>query len=167
MRTLVAYLSSSGNTRKVAEAIHGALPDSSLMAMTDVGPLDGYDLIFAGFPVIAEGAPRKARRFLGRARGRKVALFLTHGMPAAMDEFDAVVPNCRRAAADCELLGEFECQGSMVPWMPRLLRLYPRGRVRRWARMTGEAHGAGHPSEGDLERARAFAAEVRGRLTVP
>ncbi|OPX59192.1 MAG: flavodoxin [Methanomassiliicoccales archaeon PtaB.Bin134] len=166
MRTLVAYLSSSGNTLRVAEAIHAALPDSRMMAMTDVGALDGYDLIFAGFPVTAEGAPRKARRFLGRARGRKVALFLTHGMPASMEEFRGVVPNCRRAAAGCELLGEFECQGNMVPWMPKLLRLYPRGYVRRWARMNGEAHGAGHPSEEDLDRARAFATEVRGRLTV-
>lgn len=57
MRTLVAYLSSSGNTSRVAEAIHAALPGSSMMAIADVGPLDGYDLIFAGFPVIAEGAP--------------------------------------------------------------------------------------------------------------
>lgn len=166
MRALVAYLSSSGNARRVAEAIHSALPDSIMMAMTDVGPLDGYDLIFAGFPVIAEGPPRKARRFLGRARGKKVALFLTHGMPASMDGFESVVPNCRRAAAGCELLGEFECQGNMVWWMPKLLRLYPRGRVRRWAKMSGEAHGAGHPGEEDLERARAFAAEVRGSLTV-
>ena len=166
MRTLVAYLSSSGNTRRVAEAIHAALPGSSTMAMADVGPLDGYDLIFAGFPVIAEGASRRAKRFLRRAQGRRVALFLTHGMPASMSEFDSVVPNCRRAAAGCELLGEFEYQGRMVPWMPKLLRLYPRGHVRRWARMDGEAHGPGHPSEGDLARAHAFAIEVCGRLTV-
>ena len=166
MRTLVTYLSSSGNTRRVAEAIRAAVPESTMAAMKDVGPLEGYDLIFAGFPVIAEGAPRKARRFLARARGKKVALFLTHGMPASMGEFNAVVPNCRRAAAGCKLLGEFECQGNMVSWMPKVLRLYPRGYVRRWARMSGEAHGAGHPNEEDLERARAFAADVREKLTV-
>ena len=84
VRTLVTYLSSSGNTRRVAEAIHAALPGSSMMAMADVGPLDGHDLIFAGFPVIAEGSPRRAKRFLRRAQGRRVALFLTHGMPASM-----------------------------------------------------------------------------------
>ncbi len=159
---MVTYVSSSGNTRKVAEAIFQALPgDKDMKMLGEVKDADGYDLVFVGFPVVAEGMPGKAKRFMNRQlKDRKVALFMTHGMPGDMPEFDPVLPNCRKAAEGSELIGVYDCQGKMVDWMPKALRLHPRRSVRRWAKMGGERHGHGHPDAADLYGAGRFATEM-------
>ncbi len=159
---MVTYVSSSGNTRKVAEAIFQALPGEKEMKMLDeVKDAACYDLVFLGFPIVAEGMPGKAKRFVARRlRGRKVALFMTHGMPGDMPEFDPVLPNCRQAAEGAELMGIYDCQGRMVDWLPKVLRLHPRRSVRRWAREGEEQHGKGHPDASDLDGAGHFAAEM-------
>lgn len=162
VKTLVTYMSSSGNTRKVAEAAYGGLSgEKDIRPIGEVEGLEGYDLVILGFPVVGEGVPRKVRRFLrGKAKGKKVALLVTHGMPSGMDAFGKVLPRCREAAGGSDLAGLFDCQGQMVSWMPKVLRLHPYTYVREWARMGGEQHGAGHPDKGDLDGARVFAARM-------
>ncbi len=162
MKTLVTYMSSSGNTRKVAEAAYDGLQgDKEIMPIEDIGDLSGYDLVLVGFPVVREGAPGKVRRFLARkAKGKKVAMLVTHGMPASNDAFAKVIPRCRAAAAGSDLAGIYDCQGQMVSWLPKVLRFHPRSYVRAWARMGGDQHGAGHPDSSDLDGARAFAGKL-------
>ena len=51
MKTLVAYLSESGKTRRVAEAIFEAIPEEKKIKRIDeVQSLEGYNLVFLGFP---------------------------------------------------------------------------------------------------------------------
>ncbi len=166
MRTMVTYMSSSGNTRKVAEAAYDGLRgDKEIRPIEDIDDLNGYDLVLLGFPVVGEGAPGKVRRFLARkAKGKKVAMLVTHGMSSSNDAFAKVIPRCRDAASGSDLAGIYDCQGQMVPWLPKVLRLHPYSYVRAWARMDGDQHGAGHPDRGDLERARAFAGEMEATL---
>ena len=65
MKTLVAYVTQSGNTRKVAEAIYGEIPgEKELKELSEVESLEGYDLAFVGFPIIAFGPEKSAREFL-------------------------------------------------------------------------------------------------------
>ncbi len=162
MKTLVTYVSSSGNTRKVAEAAYDGLKgEKEIRPIEDINDLSGYDLVFLGFPVVGEGAPGKVRRFLARkARGKKVAMLVTHGMPSSNDAFAKVIPRCRAAAAGSDLAGIYDCQGQMVPWLPKVLRFHPYSYVRAWARMGGDQHGIGHPDRSDLDGARKFAGEM-------
>ncbi|MBI0583034.1 MAG: hypothetical protein ISF22_02270 [Methanomassiliicoccus sp.] len=161
----MTYISRSGNTRTVAEAAYSGLEGSKdLRPIEEVEDVEGYDLVLLGFPVVGEGAPGKARRFIKKAGRKRIALLVTHGMPAEMDAFADVIPNCQAAAGAAELVGTYHCQGAMVSWMPKVLRLHPYGYVRRWARMNGSSHGAGHPDGADLEGARAFAAEMEAKI---
>ena len=51
MRILVAYMSVTGNTRKVAEAIYDVITEEKEIGeLKDLESLEGYDLIFLGFP---------------------------------------------------------------------------------------------------------------------
>lgn len=165
MNTLVTYLSKSGNTERMAMAIHDEIKgDKEMRPMDEVESLDPYDVVFVGFPIIGKGAPRKARRFLAeRAQGKKVALFITHGMPGDMKMLAPMLDNCVGAAKGSELIGVMDCQGRMAGWLAKLFRLYPNVEVRNWVRAGGERIGVGHPSEEDLDRGRAFAREVISR----
>ena len=76
MKILIAFFTRTGNTRKVAEAIHAALPgETELAPLESVETLEGYDLVFIGFPVMQFGPPAVVRNFINvKAAGRKIAL---------------------------------------------------------------------------------------------
>jgi flavodoxin len=164
MKTLVTYASSTGNTRKIAEAIHSTIDGpKDIMSIKEVDDAKEYDVVFVGFPIVAATMPRNVRKFIAKhLKGRKVALFFTHGIPSEMDEFMPVVANCKDAAKGADILGTFECQGKAAPWLPKIMRLHPQAYVRRWAKMNDDAHGAGRPNLSDLEKARNFARAVMG-----
>ena len=68
MKTLVAYLSQTGNTRKVAEAIFDEVQGEKAIAnLNELDGLDGYDFYFVGFPIQAYGPAHAARVFLGKS----------------------------------------------------------------------------------------------------
>ena len=65
MKTLVTYFSQTGKTRLVAETIFGAVAgDKEIKEFDQVSGLDGYDLAFIGFPIIALARPSRERIFL-------------------------------------------------------------------------------------------------------
>lgn len=160
MKTLVTYVSWTGNTRKVARAIFGELDgEKEIRPISEVKDLEGYGLVFVGFPIHDLGQPApEAAEFLARhARGRKVALFVTH---AAVEWFPLVgswIANCERAAAGAEIVGVFHCQGELAPDQVDRLKSSEDPRLHEWAR---RALGSkGQPDETRLERARDFARE--------
>ncbi|MFC1978144.1 flavodoxin family protein [Chloroflexota bacterium] len=52
MKILVAYMSKSGNTKKVAEAIFEEISDEKeLKTVDEVDSIAGYELTFLGFPI--------------------------------------------------------------------------------------------------------------------
>jgi len=81
MKILVTYLSQTGNTKKIAEAIFESLEgDKSIKPMDEVQEIENYSLIFIGFPVHSHSVPYKIEIFLRKIpRGKKIALFSTHG----------------------------------------------------------------------------------------
>jgi flavodoxin len=87
LRTLVAYFTQTGNTERVAEVIYEELSgDKEIGKIPDVGSLEGYDLAFVGFPIMAFGPADAAKDFLAsQAAGKRVALFVTHASPEDHD----------------------------------------------------------------------------------
>ncbi len=89
MKSLVIYYSQTGNTRKVARAIHKGM--SSLLKQCDITPvkevkpqdLNNYDLIGLGSPVWCGAETPNVRRFIERLppqQGRHLFSFNTHGV---------------------------------------------------------------------------------------
>ena len=80
-KILVTYFSRTGNTKKVADAIFETLEgDRTIQSLDEVPSLEGYELIFIGFPVHSHSVPIRVEEFIKKLpAGKKVALFSTHG----------------------------------------------------------------------------------------
>lgn len=115
MKILVTYMSQTGNTKKVAEAIFQEIKcKKEIKQMSEVNSLDGYDLAFVGLPIQAHQPAGDAKSFLEeRTKGRNIALFVTHGSPEDNPEVKEWLNLCKAAAAGAKILGVFDCQGEL------------------------------------------------------
>jgi len=89
MRSLIVYYSQTGNTKKVARAIHKGM--SQVVEQCDIAPVkqvkpedvNKYDLIGLGSPVWDGGETPNVRRFIEnvpKQQGRHIFTFSTHGV---------------------------------------------------------------------------------------
>lgn len=156
MNILVAYLTETGNTRKVAEAIFSAIRHTrkKLLPIDQADDLDGYDLIFLGFPIHHHAVPAKVVHFLQRMpKGKKLAFFATHGSLRGGEKAISAFYSALSLAQGQTILGTFGCRGQ-VPF--RLLDEWMESpHHRAWAREAQSANG--HPDESEIEDARKFA----------
>jgi len=171
MRALVAYMSKTGNTRKVAEAIYGALDcEKEIMPVDQVVDISAYDLSFLGFPVERFGPAPKAVSLLRRLcqPGSDVALFVTHAAPEDADELPRCLEGFRNAAAGANILGMFDCQGQLARWVKFIMTVLPDRELRAMAKRDSSQ---GQPDAAGLGRARAYAREMverkRSQATCP
>lgn len=160
MRTLVTYMSLTGNTQKVAEAIYGEIEgEKELKSLNEVNSLEGYDLAFIGFPIHAFGPAQEGRDFLMKhAAGRKVAIFITH---AAFEENDLTrswVATCLESAKDAEVLGTFHCQGELAQEIAAMLINDANPQMQAFGHQREAT--IGQPDASRLEKARAFARSI-------
>lgn len=159
MKTLVTYVSQTGNTRKVAEAIYGELEGAELKELSEVQTLAGYDLLFLGFPINAFGPNPTAKEFLeGNAAGARLALFVTHGAPEDEEGVAGWLDSCREAASGAEMLGIFHCQGEVAQVVIDFLLKSDNPEMRAFGEKGPSTKG--QPDESRLEKARAFAREI-------
>lgn len=156
MKTLVLYDSQYGNTQKVAQAIRDAVPGKAeLRHMADVeaAALETCDLLFIGSPTQAASYTKGMKAFLEQIdpsalKGRKVATFDTRFPVEAF-------PN--------KFLGRLaHLMGFAAPKLARNLK-------RGGAVILGKPGDffvttvEGPLKEGELERARAWAADIAAR----
>jgi flavodoxin len=165
MKVLVAYMSQTGNTRKVAEAIFGEIAgDKEIKRIQDVQSLDGYDISFLGFPMHGDKLePKVAAQLSGLCiPGKKVAIFATH---AGQEENNAHaqqwLAQLEQAASAATIVGTFNCQGQLAATIKFIMSIHPNAEYRRWAKMDS-SHG--QPDESRLEKARAFSRQVMKSL---
>jgi flavodoxin len=164
MKILVTYLSMTGNTRKIAEAIFDEIGEKKEIAELDkIDSLKDYDFAFVGFPMIGYGPPQEVNAFLkSYCQGKKIALFVTHGAPEHSTDLQPWLETCRKAAAGAEMIDIFNCQGELSPFIIDELLKNEDPKVRAW----GE-HGPftrGQPDATRVEKARIFAREVMAKL---
>ena len=166
MKTLVAYSSSTGNTRKVAEAIFAEIPgEKEIMPIEKVGDSSPYDLLFLGFPTHRFGPDKKALDSIHRhcTSGRKVALFVTHAAPEEAPEVQEWMAKFKDAASASDLVGFFDCQGQMSKGIKTILRLFGNRDLKEGVK---NDTSQGKPDEARLQKAREFAKEVLERAGV-
>ena len=166
MRTIVVYSSLTGNTKKIAEAIAGALPEGTAAVPVKEAPADlaDYDCVFLGFWVDRGNADKTAADLLATLGNKHVALFATLGAdprsPHAAESLDKaaeLLPDGKMPA------GKFICQGAVDPKVIEMMyKMFPKGHVHGQSaeRDALHAEAAKHPDEADLAAAGAFARET-------
>jgi flavodoxin len=166
MKTLVAYFSQTGNTKRVAEAIYEEIPDEKeIKALGEFEDLEGYDLIFYGFPIQGMKPAKDAAEFLeAKGAGKKIVLFITHGAPEEAERVKPWLDECRDLISEvgAQLLGLFDCQGEVSQNIVDFLLSSDNPEYQRYGQETSEAKG--QPDKTRLERARNFANEIVANL---
>jgi len=164
MKTPVAYLSQTGTTKRVAEAIYEAVNgEKHLKELGEVTGLAGYDLAFIGFPMHAGGAAQPPREWLAEhAGGRKIALSVLHASYKDGGGVEEALAKCREAAGGAELLGLFHCQGELSEQIAEIMVRSGNPDLERWGRRRAET--VGMPDEGCRRRASEFARETTAKV---
>ncbi|UCG93074.1 MAG: flavodoxin domain-containing protein, partial [candidate division WOR-3 bacterium] len=115
MKVIVVYMSQTGNTKKIAEAIFQEIQvKKDIKELKDVDSLAGYDFAFIGFPMHYGGPAKQAKAFLEKhVQGRKIALFVTHATREDSKALQKWLAKCKEAATEADLRGFFNCQGKI------------------------------------------------------
>ena len=119
MKVIVTYMSLSGNTKKIAEAIFQEIPEEKeIKELNEIDDLEGYDLAFVGFPMHGFGVPEEAKSFLEKhCMGKKIALFVTHGAPEHSGDLQPWLAKCKEAAVKANVIDMFNCQGELAQYV--------------------------------------------------
>ena len=162
-KVLVGYMSQSGNTKKVAEAIYNKIQcEKEIVNINEVESLDEYDMAFLGFPVIQMGPPAKAVDFLGKeTKDKKIALFVTHGAGKTLPPLQGWLQKYKDACAG-ELLGLYNCQGEVSQNIRDVMAKSDKPELQMFAKMAGMADG--QPDKASLEAAGGFALSILEEL---
>jgi flavodoxin len=158
MKILVTYYTKTGNTEKVAEAIHQTLENHAkeLKPMKEIKDVEGYDLIFCGFPIHSHSVPVPAQNFLKKIpASAKVALFSTHGALTEGQMPKQAIHNAIGLVKG-EVLGSFTSRGEVETEVIDELMNKPEHRA--WAMEAQSAQS--HPDSADLDDARFFAKDI-------
>ncbi len=164
MKILVAYMTKTGNTKKVAEAIFGEIGgETEIKPIEQVDSAAGYDVVFLGFPIHRMGPDKRTEKLLKKhcSGGRKVVLFITHASPEDGPDLPPMLEKFMQAARGADIIDMFHCQGELAKGIKRFMSIWPNAQFRRWAR---EDNSQGQPDATRIERARAFAREVMKKL---
>lgn len=157
MKVLVTYITRTGNTKKVAEAIYDEIDEQKEMKPLDeVNNLDGYGLIFIGFPINQFYPPEKAQKFLSnQTSGKDIALFMTHAVPENTGLILDWISTAKEMASEANIIGTFNCQGKVARKLLDILQNSDDPEMRTFAKMCVLAKE--QPDRIRLQKARRFA----------
>ena len=157
MKVLVAFYSESGNTEKLAKAIFEAIEASKkkkIMPIQEVTGVEGYDVIFIGFPVHSHSVPNKVEAFAKKLpEGQKVAYFATHGSMRGGELAVTAFYHALHMVKNIVVLGTFGCRGQVKQKI--IDGLMDKIEHRGWVQEAQSA--AGHPDKNDLADGRKWA----------
>ncbi|MFX1393313.1 MAG: flavodoxin family protein [Promethearchaeota archaeon] len=164
MTVLVTYLSLSGQTKKIAEAIYEEIEtEKEIKPISEVENLEGYDFAFIGTPVHSFGPDNNVRMFLKKqAKGKKIAMFVTHAMPPGMEMLKGILAKCKKAANQANLIGFFDCQGEMAEDIAKSLMESGNPQLAQFGKMREVT--IGHPDADEIYNARIFAKEIMEKV---
>jgi flavodoxin len=160
MKVLVVYVSRTGKTKRVAQAIYEEIKaKKELKEIGQVNGLEGYDLTFVGFPIEGYGPAKEASGFLEKyAAGKNIALFVTHGAIEDSSDLPPWLSKCKAAAAKANLKGMFNCQGELSEKIAEYMLNSKDEKLIAWAKQ--RPLGIGQPDSVRLQRARDWSKEI-------
>ncbi len=167
MKILITYSSLTGNTKKVAEAIHEEI-GGDLKPMSEASNWEDYDFIAMGFYVDKGWAAKDAKAYIDNVKNKKVGLFATMGAEPESDHGKSVLETGRALMKKNgnELICEFLCQGAIDPEIIVVMRKMAQRpdarhpitpeREKRWK------DAESHPDANDLENAKKAFEKIKG-----
>lgn len=148
MKSLVVYSSQTGNTRKLAEAVFGALTgDKALYPVDEAPDPSGFGFIAVGFWLMGGKPDPKSTEYLGKVGKKPLFLFATHGAGAGSDHAIHGMELAKSLASDADILGTYSCQGEVNPKILEKASKKPEPPV--WLADAPDA--IGHPNDADIE----------------
>lgn len=165
-KTLIAYCSQTGNTRKIAESIFRGIPgEKELRNLSDIENLDGYGLILIGFPIYNFEPIREAKLFIQkRLSGKKIAIFMTMALTAAPTNeqtvglYNLTISNCKMCADGATILGIFDSPGELSEETATALIKSNDQQLRMFGMMRD--YSIGFPNEKNINDAELFAKKI-------
>ncbi len=168
MKILITYSSWTGNTKKVAEAIHEEI-GGDLKPMKEAANWADYDFIAMGFFVDKGFAGTEALKYMSEVKNKKVGLFGTMGAEPESEHGKGVLKAGRELMAknNNELLCEFLSQGAIDPEIIEKMRKMAakqgenarhqitHEREKRWE------DAKSHPDEQDLANAKKAFSKIK------
>ena len=114
-RYAIIFSSRTGNTRKLADTIRGALPDARCAYFGEAKSADpDAEMIYVGFWTDKGKADTDTLDFLKQLRGKRVFLFGTAGFGGSAPYFEKILAATRKALDGSNtVIGSFMCQGKM------------------------------------------------------
>jgi flavodoxin len=160
MKVIVTYMSQTGNTKKVAEAIFQEIKGKKeIKPMEEVSSLDGYELAFIGFPIQGSVPAGDATSFLEQhVKGKNIAIFVTHATPEDHPEVKECLKACGAAAVGANVLGVFNCRGEMSQALADFMVNSGDPTLVAWGK--NRPLTMGQPDAARLKKARNFAREI-------
>lgn len=170
MKVLTVYHSVSGNTEKIAKAIHQEASkdhDSYLKKIEEVDQerLNWHDVVFVGSPCHGSDLAAPVKKFLSslpESPKFRLALFLTHSSPDRPD-FENCFKSFQASAKEKNIifLGNYDCQGRLAPEIQPYVKEARKVSDAEWARMMEITEQC--PNAADIDKAAQFAREILSR----
>jgi len=156
MKVLVAYMSQTECTKKIAEAIFSEIQfEKDLRQIKEIDGLEGYDLYFVGCPIHNFGPALPAKKLLEKyAAGKDIVIFVTHAAPEITESSSILFDACQASAIGANIVGFFNCRGELSQEVADSVRKSNNTELAAFASMRDETLGL--PDAARLERAVTF-----------
>ena len=114
-RYSIIFNSKTGNTRKLADAIHKALPQENCDLFGTVeGDIPASETLYIGFWTDKGSADKATAELLAKLKNRKIFLFGTAGFGGSKEYFTSILDNVKKLIDESNtVVGEYMCQGRM------------------------------------------------------
>lgn len=163
---LIVYSSRTGNTKKVAQAVHAGIPSKAdLFDMKNAPDPMPYDWIILGYWVDRGTADKDTLAYLDRIEGKSVGFFATLGAyPDSKYAAEVVERFSLLVSKHNNLIGSFICQGRIDTALSEKFATFPADHPHAITPQRIKRHkdAASHPDEQDLAQAIAACSDMVG-----
>lgn len=161
MKTLIAFSTETGNTKKLAQEIFNTIDGEKFVGeFAEIQNKNGFDIIYVGFPIHNFGPSEKAKDFISKIEeNQKVILFATHAMQTESPMNIKQIENCRKAAVHLKVLDIYTCRGEMSESVAERMIHSDNPQFQFFGKMRQQT--IGHPNQEELKDLREFVKETQ------
>ncbi len=167
MKILIAYSSVTGNTRKLAEALHDIYPESTVTSVQQAVSQglvnEDYHIIFWGYWVNRGTADETAQDFLSKVKGKNIAAFGTSGQYPDSERGMIYKDRVQKLVEEANIYrGGFICLGKIQEHRTEKRKLIPKGEPHYLTEegLARHIESRTHPDGEDIENLKQWALNI-------